>query len=109
MKKSAKILVAALCLAMAAGSFSGCQGSSGSQSSQSSSAPASEAAGGESSSEGEAAGLPLSGEHFVIATEAECPGFETIDENGEIVDPAQEAEILEADTPQTADFPGDGE
>lgn len=32
-----------------------------------------------------------------------------LNENGEIVDPAQEAEILEADTPQTADFPGDGE
>lgn len=32
-----------------------------------------------------------------------------LNENGEIVDPAQEAEILEADTPQTADFPGGGE
>ena len=32
-----------------------------------------------------------------------------LNENGEIVDPAQESEILEADTPQTADFPGDGE
>ena len=32
-----------------------------------------------------------------------------LNENGEIVNPAQESEILEADTPQTADFPGDGE
>ena len=55
---------------------------SGTSSQATESAPSSSQASGE---ESQSAELPLSGEHFVIATEAECPGFETIDENGIIV------------------------